>query len=289
MPPTLSLAGALVAETQEAILVCSWDGLVLECNPAASALIGRPAEQLAGASIDAAVDLTPPLHADPMEGRDRLLRRADGSWAHVRARLRVIHDGDAPRVCLFLADVSEHKALEARLLREATSDPLTGLANRMRLLEQLSAERAALRAGGPPRAVIFLDLDRFKAVNDTHGHRAGDLVLCEVARRLRAGCVEGDTLARLGGDEFVLLTDAAGADDRARALLDALAAPIRCGAVSFEISASVGVALLDVAGDDDLEALRRSDLAMYEAKRAGRGRVRMAGEARVRVCRCGAT
>ncbi len=168
-------------------------------------------------------------------------------------------------------------ALE-RLARQSHVDALTGLPNRALFLERLVASRRA----GSPTAVLFVDLDDFKEVNDTLGHRVGDELLGLVASRL-ANCVRpDDVLARLGGDEFAVLVaggDASGAGTLAERLVDALAAPFTVAGQRVHVAASVGIALGDTSHDGGTDLLRDADVAMYQAKAAGKGRVAYYDEA----------
>ena len=199
-----------------------------------------------------------------------------------------------PREVVSLAnDISERRRLEEEIRQLAFFDPLTRLPNRRLLRDRLSRVLAALRrhgghgGHGGHGALMFLDLDNFKPLNDTHGHAVGDLLLVEVARRL-ASCVrETDTVARFGGDEFIVLLNELD-EDRARAIEDAehiahqilsrLAEPYRLTgadgetAVDHWCSASIGLALIDGSADEE-EALRRADTAMYVAKEDGRNRI----------------
>jgi len=165
---------------------------------------------------------------------------------------------------------------EDELQHRASHDPLTELANRVLFRERVEESLTRSREPGP--AVLFLDLDDFKDVNDTLGHGAGDLLLGAVATRLRAAARPGDTVARLGGDEFaVLLEDVAdpiAAELAAQRVIDALLAPFRLGGRELVVRASAGVA--PAGPDDDADTLlRHADLAMYAAKVAGGGRVRV--------------
>jgi diguanylate cyclase (GGDEF)-like protein len=155
-----------------------------------------------------------------------------------------------------------------RALEEAASrDPLTGLYNRSGF-DRVSAGVSA------DSSIIYVDLDGFKSVNDTHGHAVGDAVLAEVASRLRSACRPHDRIARLGGDEFAIVIDAADDDVEAvaRRLLATIALPLPAHLGPRSISASIGIARL--AEDDDLsDSITAADLAMLAAKRAGRGRI----------------
>lgn len=170
-----------------------------------------------------------------------------------------------------------HDRQSFELLRRATTDDLTGLANRLELERALDA--ALLRASryGRRGALIFIDLDGVKRINDTLGHAAGDVLIRETGARISGITRNVDTAARLGGDEFVILVsefeDRKGGEVVARKLLAATSAPVSLGQETVTPSASIGVALFPDASDQAAEVLRLSDDAMYQAKRAGGGRI----------------
>jgi diguanylate cyclase (GGDEF)-like protein len=169
--------------------------------------------------------------------------------------------------------VSNSAAREKRIMESALSDPLTGLPNRTLLTERIRHSLAMSRRSRAPFAVSVIDLDRFKFINDTLGHAAGDMVLREVARRLRAAVRDSDTVARLGGDEFVLLLQ--GGEDAVREvtarIIEQMKAPLHHREQLIDIGVSIGVALHPEHGDDDLTLLRHADAAMYRAKRRRAG------------------
>jgi two-component system, chemotaxis family, sensor kinase Cph1 len=177
---------------------------------------------------------------------------------------------DAAELGRELHDVLARRA-EAQLAELALLDPLTGLHNRRHLLEQLELSVA----GGAHDALLFVDLDRFKLVNDTYGHETGDVVLTEIAHRMRDGSRPEDVVARLGGDEFVLLCRGAGAPEAgaiAERLLGAIAEPVEvAGRPPIVVTGSVGIAAVD-RDRSAAENLDRADAAMYRAKHAGRNR-----------------
>lgn len=215
--------------------------------------------------------------AGPRTGRATLelrMRHADGSWRHtesVVADLR--HDAGVRGIVLTTRDVSERRALQEELAHQAFHDGLTGLANRALFHDQV--ERALRRRTGRDQvAVLFLDLDEFKEVNDSHGHAAGDELLVGVADRLARSLREADVIARLGGDEFAILVegDRPGLADIGRRILEALDEPVPAGGHEVQVRASVGIALGEGARDAE-ELLRNADVAMYLAKSQGKGRL----------------
>ena len=176
-------------------------------------------------------------------------------------------------------DVTARKELEDELSRLALHDALTGVANRHLLIDRLGAAVRSQRRTGRPFAVIAMDLDGFKELNDLYGHQTGDATLIEVAHRLLDLVRANDTVGRLGGDEFVLLVeDASAADALALAdrLVEAITAPITAGDRQVHVGVSVGVAPAGANDDVSVELLlSAADEAMYEAKRAGKGCVRL--------------
>jgi len=174
-------------------------------------------------------------------------------------------------------EIERRKEIERQLIEQAHRDALTGLANRKLLLEHLHHAVAQFRRQGKPRsAVMMIDLDRFKAVNDSRGHLVGDKLLVEVAHRLERCLRDVDTAARFGGDEFAILLDAVDEVGDATRIADrihaALAKPIALDGVEVTISASIGIALVDQDYERGEELLRDADIALYRAKEAGRAR-----------------
>ena len=174
------------------------------------------------------------------------------------------------------AVVSDLIASEARAKHLAFHDPLTRLPNRAMLFERLHTLLGRLGTRGGTVTVICVDLDRFKEINDTLGHHAGDLVIETMAVRLRSACPDAELIARLGGDEFVVLctrSDCASAPDIGLRIRSHLAAPLQCEYGLLDIDCSIGVVVVDHAGVEPTEALRWADLALYRSKREGKGRV----------------
>jgi diguanylate cyclase (GGDEF)-like protein/PAS domain S-box-containing protein len=204
-------------------------------------------------------------------------RHGDGSWRHVEARgQNRVDDPAVEGVVLSMRDVTDRKSLEDELRHQAFHDSLTGLANRALFEDRLTHALAGARRDDATAAVIFLDLDDFKTINDSLGHGRGDELLGAVAERIASIVRPTDTAARLGGDEFGVLLDkldeADEADQVGRRLLDALAAPFAVGERELRVCASVGIALSDGSHSAD-EVLRNADTALYAAKDRGKNTI----------------
>jgi diguanylate cyclase (GGDEF)-like protein/PAS domain S-box-containing protein len=205
----------------------------------------------------------------------------DGQVRIVEWRNRVLRDEDGRTATTLSSglDVTERRAAEERIAHLAYHDSLTGLPNRALLREHLEPALARARRAGRSVALMYLDLDDFKAVNDSFGHDAGDQLLCQVAERLLGRRRASDVLARQSGDEFMLLLTDLGGDPgeatvaAAGGMLDILSEPFRVGDESFHISGSIGISIFPRDADDAGTLLRHADAAMYEAKAEGRSGV----------------
>ncbi|WP_421736628.1 putative bifunctional diguanylate cyclase/phosphodiesterase [Caulobacter sp.] len=259
-------------------------------------LLNRAGEKILGFSRDEVIgrtdaDFHSAEHAVLYTERDRdviesgevriieedLVPRKDGSLAILRTKKIAIADADgrAEYVLGVSEDIAERKRAEAQIARLAHYDPLTELPNRVLFQRHLGEALSRRRRKGDQLAVHFIDLDRFKSVNDTLGHPIGDELLRIAAERLR-GCVrDGDTVARLGGDEFAVvqtgLSDLTGATRLAERVVKAMAAPFDLHGHHVVIGASVGVSVAPSDGDDADELLKKADMALYRAKADGRG------------------
>jgi diguanylate cyclase (GGDEF)-like protein/PAS domain S-box-containing protein len=299
----------LASRTSDIVLVCEPDGTiryasqaVAEYGYAPGALVGRrlldlvhPEDQ--GAALAAVRHaLSEPPAAEPAEGvaegpgapdAERFparVRAADGTWRHVEAAvLRYQAPGSPGQLLVTARDVSDQVALRQQVAHLTFHDGLTGLPNRA-YLEERTRDLLADVATAGRTGVVFLDLDRFTAVNDSVGHGAGDLVLAQAARRLRAVVPVHDTVARWGGDEFAVLVEDAGSVQEVAEIAERLAVavaaePFQAGGQQIALTASVGVALAE-AGPDSPPGLvlRNADVAMSRAKEAGGDRVEIYAE-----------
>ena len=261
-------------------------GRWLRVNSALCRLTGRPEQALLALNLPALLHEDEELVAERLaaflsgktrEYRDEIRLRDSGGevvWATLGAAR--IDTGDAPGAYAIvqLEDVTERRQAEAMLAARALHDPLTGMGNRVLLMDRL---RQALSEDDPRVAVLFIDLDRFKTVNDTHGHEVGDRVLVEIAHRIQSNLRSGDTAARLGGDEFIVLcTDVRSSADVTE-LVERLQArirePIGANGQYVAVSVSVGVVVPQESGATAETLLRQADLAMYRAKQLGRSRM----------------
>jgi diguanylate cyclase (GGDEF)-like protein/PAS domain S-box-containing protein len=283
----------MVETAAEGLAVSDADGVLRFGNRRLAELLGQPLDALVGRRED---EVVAPLLDD--EGRrllaQHIARRRDGESStyaltltradgprHLRIAATPLHDADgAPDGSMALVtDVTEQVELERRLQQEALTDHLTGLGNRRALVEGVPS-----RFAGRALALLYVDLDDFKAVNDSAGHAAGDELLRQVAGRLRTCVRDDDLVVRLGGDEFAAVlvdeVDEVSAVQAAERVLQALAQPVRLDDGELVPSASIGVALSPAGQPDRVAALLRSaDAALYAAKASGRGRVCTASEA----------
>jgi len=266
------------------------DGRVLECNEAMAQMVGYDSPQevisraVAGfyAEPEDRKALLDQLRKDGrVSTHETRFRRKNGTLIWVLQSASLVEDEAHPEGVIegTILDISERKRAEETIRHLAYHDGLSGLPNRTLFLDRLKQALAATKRTGEVIAVMFLDLDHFKDVNDTVGHAEGDNLLRKVARRLRSLLREGDTLARFGGDEFVLLLPNIGtADDASKAaqrILDSLRKPWRLSDREFHLAASVGITLAPDDGLDPDTLLKNADTAMYRAKEHGRNSFEM--------------
>lgn len=290
---------SLVQGSSDVIMIAAPSGILRYVSPAAAGVYGRPAEDLVGTELAGLIhpeDLGRVVHevrrflaASPVEEPTTRIecrfRSGDGGWLNVESTVNRHHGG----LIFNSRDVTERVRLQAQLQHSAEHDPLTDLPNRAlftrRVQQALSGRRASDRGAAlRGTAVLFIDLDGFKGVNDTIGHQAGDELLVQAARRLQDAVRKGDTAARLGGDEFAALIAGDGVRDRdarerhmlelADRLRATLSQPYLIDGNDVRVNASIGVAFAE-PGLGAGELLRNADLAMYRAKAGGKGRVEL--------------
>ncbi|WP_298371862.1 EAL domain-containing protein [Azospirillum sp.] len=268
------------------IALIGHDGLIIDCNPAfaqaagmsRTELIGvdmrlRAADQAAVVALDAAIQ----GDSGKLEIDQPLL--LGGRRGHFSLHFQpVLSDREFLFVLAFVEDVGEKRRAEQHIQYLAHFDALTGLPNRVLLFDRIAQALKEARRDGGKVAVLFIDLDRFKVINDSLGHSFGDEVLRSVARRLQAGVRESDTVGRLGGDEFLIVArqvkDPGDAAQVAEKVVAHLASPFNVGGQSFVVTPSVGISLYPDDAEDAEGLIRCADIAMYSAKESGRNAYR---------------
>ena len=289
---------SLVQGSSDVIMIAAPTGVLRYVSPAAQGVYGRDPEDLVGTELAAHIHpedlgrvvhevrrfLAAPPGDEPATRIECRIRsghaRADREgWLHVESSVNRYQGG----LIFNSRDVTERVRLQAQLQHNASHDPLTDLPNRALFTERVGQAISGRRSGDGRAAVLYLDLDGFKAVNDTAGHQAGDDLLVQAARRLQDALRSGDTAARLGGDEFAALITGPAADrevherrireiaDRLRAVLSE---PYGVDGREVTVGASIGIAFAE-SGSTPSEIMRNADLAMYRAKQAGKGRVEL--------------
>ncbi|WP_189133555.1 putative bifunctional diguanylate cyclase/phosphodiesterase [Wenjunlia tyrosinilytica] len=284
---------SLVQGSSDVIMIASPTGVLRYVSPASKGVYGRGADELVGTELAGLVhpddlghllcELRRFLAASPADEpatrTECRIRSGAGSWLNVESTVNRYQDG----LIFNSRDVTERVRLQAQLQHNASHDSLTDLPNRALFTERVRQALSGRRSGDGIAAALFIDLDGFKAVNDSVGHQAGDELLVCAARRLQDAVRAVDTVARFGGDEFAALI-CGGSDDRyvrelqirevAERLRCALSEPYRVGGAEVRVAASIGIAFAD-SGISPTELMRNADLAMYRAKSTGKGRVEM--------------
>ncbi len=265
------------------------DGLYILFNEACGEIIGRHSLDVVGRSDHIFYNDEQAAAFREQDARafaapaaisfEETMHRTDGQQRILRTVKRALPspDGSAPRYLLGISqDVTEERSVEARLAYMAMHDALTGLPNRAFFAEHIKRV-SSLATADKPVALLYLDVDHFKHINDSKGHAAGDALLCQVAARLTDLSDEGDLVARLGGDEFALVVGfrEAGCIERfAEQLLTSLSSPFDLDGVNEHVTCSIGIALAPDHAEDDDVLMRHADLALYAAKESGRSTYR---------------
>ncbi|WP_371646941.1 MULTISPECIES: putative bifunctional diguanylate cyclase/phosphodiesterase [unclassified Streptomyces] len=285
---------SLVQGSSDVIMIAAPTGTLRYVSPAAAGVYGREAEELVGTELATLIHphdlgrvvhevrrfLAAPPAEEPTTRIECRFASGSGEWLNVESTVNRHHGG----LILNSRDVTERVRLQAQLQHSAEHDPLTDLPNRALFTRRVRQALTGRRAGDHSTAVLFIDLDGFKAVNDTIGHQAGDELLTEAARRLQDSVRAGDTAARLGGDEFAALILGDGSRDpsareyQVREIADrlrtTLSQPYRIAGSEVRVAASIGVAFAD-PGITPSDLMRNADLAMYRAKAGGKDRVEL--------------
>ncbi|MEU9063663.1 EAL domain-containing protein [Streptomyces sp. NPDC048430] len=285
---------SLVQGSSDVIMIAEPSGRLRYVSPAAAGVYLRDAEDLVGAELSSIIHpddlggvvhelrrfLAVPSREEPTTRIECRFRSGTGDWLHVESTVNR-HEGG---LLLNSRDVTERVRLQAQLQHNAEHDPLTDLPNRALFTTRVGQALGGRRAGDPGTAVLFIDLDGFKAVNDSIGHQAGDELLVQAARRLQESVRTSDTAARLGGDEFAALIVGDGIRDQAAReyqvheiadrLRLRLSQPYRIGTGEVRVAASIGVAFAEPSITPK-DLMRNADLAMYRAKASGKDRVEL--------------
>ena len=292
-------AQVTLASIADAVLATNTDGTVEFANPPAVRLLGVDRREVVGRHVGEVVRLVEARTKLPMPRPVDVLA-ADGPSAAGHVQLEILRRGGdtvpveysaAPirdrhgRVTgsvVVLRDVSQRAELERQLSHQAHHDSLTGLLNRRAFDQRLAEALHGARAHGASHALLYIDLDQFKVVNDTCGHLAGDELLKQLARVMQSQVRAGDSLARLGGDEFGVLLEHC-PQDKAMAIADTLLGLVRRHRFRWEgnlftVGGSIGVVILDAASPSPAEVLSAADMACYVAKELGRGRIHLSRE-----------
>jgi diguanylate cyclase (GGDEF)-like protein/PAS domain S-box-containing protein len=287
----------LVDNANTIVLRMNVDGTVSYFNEFAQQFFGYTAEEILGRHVVGTIvpetesdtgrdlaDMVAAILARPQDfehnENENMTRDGRRVWVRWANKVLLDADGRPSGVSCFGQDITASRQAQELVRTMAFHDTLTGLPNRRLLLDRLQQALALSARSGRHGALLFIDLDKFKQLNDTHGHDSGDRLLVEVARRLQACVREGDTVARLAGDEFVVMLeelDEAEAAARRQAetvaakIVEQLGQPCALGPIDHRASASVGIAMFHDREPGVDELLKRADRAMYAAKAAGRG------------------
>lgn len=280
---------SIVETAADGIITIDQTGCIESFNRAAEAIFGWSAAEAIGTpardflSTDSYARVAAAVDVGDRIGIACDALRSDGTTFPIELSMSVVTVLGTRTLTAIVRDVTVQRAFEARLEALALHDTLTGLPNRRRLLERVEEAIARGRRNHGMLAVMFCDLDRFKVVNDSLGHEAGDQLLVFAAARIGAVIRETDTLARLGGDEFVVLCDEVEAistvTEIAQRVAAALEAPFELNGSEVFVSASIGIALWTGGAETPIDLLRNADTAMYRAKDGGRNRFEIFDEA----------
>ena len=287
----LQLAASVFSHAHEGIMITDPEGVILDVNKSFTRITGYEREEVLGRNPRLLKsDRHPPQYHETL-WHDLLTkghwygetwnRRKDGSVYVETLNITAVNDESGRLQCYvgLFSDITAFKEHQNQLEHIAHHDALTNLPNRVLLNDRLQQAMHQTQRRKRSMAVVFLDLDGFKAVNDTHGHEMGDMLLIAVGQRLQTELREGDTLARVGGDEFVAILSDFGRPDECETvlerLLEATSRPVELKDVSLRVTASIGATIYPQDPSDPEQLMRHADQAMYQAKQDGRNRYRL--------------
>jgi diguanylate cyclase (GGDEF)-like protein/PAS domain S-box-containing protein len=280
----------LFEQNAAGVCLATISGRIIDCNATFSDMVGYAADELKNRELRdvferaaAVEDIRRQLDETPtVRGLEIELRRQDGARVSALANVSLFGRAEGALVHMTAVDISDRKRAQEQIEFQAYHDALTHLPNRRLFVERLEMSLLSAKRARANVAVLFIDLDRFKTINDTLGHDVADALLVEIAQRLRSCVRQTDTVARYGGDEFtVILPDLHQPEDAAQVaekILERVVEPVVAGATSVEISVSIGIAVHPYDGIDIDTLLRNADDAMYRAKQAGRNTYQLCTE-----------
>ena len=284
----LVLAASVFINVREAIMISDKNASIIDVNDSFTEILGYSREEVIGEdpkffrsdkhSAEFYAERRQIILATGHWDGEQWIRRKDGEDIAIRHNVDAVYDqnGDVKNYVTTFSDITTMKEDQEQLKRSAHYDPLTRLPNRILLVDRLNHAMMQRGKNQSSLAVVFMDLDGFKAVNDTFGHSAGDDLLAILARHMKGALREGDILARFGGDEFVaILTGVSKVEDCEpvlKRLLKATATPVTLGDAVMRVSASIGITLYPQDDADAEQLIRHADQAMYIAKQGGKGR-----------------
>jgi diguanylate cyclase (GGDEF)-like protein/PAS domain S-box-containing protein len=280
----------LFEQNAAGVCLATISGRIIDCNATFADMVGYGADELKNRELRDVFERAPAVEeirrqldeTPTVRGLEIEMRRRDGVRVSALANVSLLDQGERALVHMTAVDISDRKRAEEQIEFQAYHDALTELPNRRLFVERLELSLLAAKRARGNVAVLFIDLDRFKTINDTLGHSVADALLLEIAQRLRSCVRQTDTVARYGGDEFtVILPDLHQPEDAAQVaekILERVVEPVVVGSTSIEVSVSIGIAVHPYDGTDIDTLLRNADDAMYRAKQAGRNTYQLCTE-----------
>ena len=281
---------ALFEQNAAGVCLTTVAGRIVDCNATFAAMAGYEMEELKDRELATVLERATAVEemrlqleqSATVRGLEIEIKRRDGGRVSALANVSLVGRGDRALVHMTAVDISDRKRAAEQIEHQAYHDALTQLPNRRKFVEQLEMSLLNAKRKRDNVAVLFIDLDRFKTINDTLGHSVADALLVEIAVRLRSCVRQTDTVARYGGDEFtVILPDLNQPEDAAQVaekILECVSQPVAAGGTVIEISVSIGIAVYPHDGSDLDTLLRNADDAMYRAKKAGRNGYQLSTE-----------